>query len=68
MAFHQLPGSPDTIRVSVFDAAFASLMTVDLGDTVEIQCIAGREEVLPLPGSGHFVPPELSEVIAANPG
>ena len=68
MAFHQLRASPHTIRVSVFDAAFAPVMTVNSGDTVEIQCISGRKEVLPPPGSGHFVPPELSEVIAANPG
>jgi len=68
MAFHQLRASPKTVRVSVFDAAFPPVMTINSGDTVEIQCISGREEVLPLPGSGHVVPPELSEVIATNPG
>jgi acetamidase/formamidase len=68
MTTHTLRAAPDTVRIGVFDAEFASIMTIESGDTVEVQCVSGREEVMPPPGSPMFVPPELAAILAANPG
>lgn len=68
MAFHTLRASPDTVRVGVFDATFPPVFHIESGDTVEVQCVSGREAVLPPPGSGLTIPPELSAILAANPG
>ncbi len=68
MAIHTLSASPETARAGVFDASFPPVLTIAPGDTVEVQCVSGRPEVLPPPGSGLAVPPELAAIIAANPG
>jgi acetamidase/formamidase len=68
MAFHTLRASPETARAGVFDAAFPPVLTIASGDTVEVQCVSGRAEVLPTKDSGLTIPPELSAIIAANPG
>ncbi|MFC7688975.1 acetamidase/formamidase family protein [Paeniroseomonas aquatica] len=68
MAQHSLRATPETVRIGAFDARFPAVMTVASGDTVQVQCVSGREEVLPPPGSGLAVPPELTAIIAANPG
>ena len=43
MAQHQLRASPQTVRIGVFDATFPSVMTIESGDTVVVQCVSGRE-------------------------
>jgi len=68
MAQHQLRASPQTVRIGVFDATFPSVMTIESGDTVVVQCVSGRDDVLPPASAGLTVPPELSAIIAANPG
>jgi acetamidase/formamidase len=68
MTTHTLRAAPDTVRIGVFDAEFPAIMTIESGDTVEVQCVSGREEVMPPPGSPMIVPPELSAILAANPG
>jgi acetamidase/formamidase len=68
MAQHSLRAAPDTVRVGVFDARILPVLTVASGDTVTVQCVSGREEVLPPPGSGLAVPEALAAIIAANPG
>ena len=68
MAFHTLRASPDTVRIGVFDARFPPVMQIESGDTVEVQCVSGREEVMPQSGSDLRVPPELASILAANPG
>ncbi|MDB5372719.1 MAG: Acetamidase/Formamidase [Belnapia sp.] len=68
MALHRLAATPDTIRISAFDARFPPVLTIEPGDTVEVECVSGRDEVLPPPGSGMTVPPALAAIIAANPG
>ena len=68
MAFHTLRASPETARAGVFDAAFPPVLTIASGDRVEVQCVSGRAELLPPRGNGMGVPPELSAIIAANPG
>ena len=68
MTTHTLRAAPDTVRIGVFDAEFPSIMTIESGDTVEVQCVSGREEVMPPPGSSMTVPPELTAILAANPG
>ncbi|TCZ64078.1 acetamidase/formamidase family protein [Roseicella aquatilis] len=68
MAFHTLRAAPETTRAGVFSAAFPPVLRIAPGDTVEVQCVSGRAEVLPPAGSGMMAPPELAAVIAANPG
>jgi acetamidase/formamidase len=68
MTIHTLRAAPDTVRIGVFDAAFPPIMTIESGDTVEVQCVSGRDEVMPPPGSPMVVPPELAAILAANPG
>ena len=67
MAQHQLRASPQTVRIGVFDATFPPVMTINSGDTVVVQCVSGRDEVMPPESAGFTVPPELSAIIAANP-
>ncbi|GGC72496.1 amidase [Siccirubricoccus deserti] len=68
MATHSLRATPETVRISAFDASFPPVLTIASGDTVEVECVSGREAVLPPPGSGMTVPPALAAIIAANPG
>jgi acetamidase/formamidase len=68
MTTHTLRAAPDTVRIGVFDAEFPPIMTIESGDTVEVQCVSGRDEVLPPPGSPLIVPPELKAILDANPG
>jgi acetamidase/formamidase len=64
---HSLRASPANVRTGVFDASFDPVLTVRSGDTVEIQCLSGRREVMPASGWPHVVPPELTDVMAAYP-
>jgi acetamidase/formamidase len=43
-------------------------MTIESGDRVEVQCVSGRESVMPPADAPFTIPPELSAIIAANPG
>ena len=67
MAQLQLRASPQTVRIGVFDASYPPIMTIESGDTVEVQCVSGRQEVMPPPSAGLKSPPELDAIIAANP-
>jgi len=66
MAQHQLRASPQTVRIGVFDASYPPIMTIESGDTVEVQCVSGRPDVLPPSSAGLKPPPELEAIIAAN--
>jgi acetamidase/formamidase len=68
MTFHKLLAAPETVRVGVFDAEYPPVFHIESGDTVEVQCVSGREAVLPPPDLGLTIPPALSAIIAANPG
>ena len=68
MAFHTLRAAPDTVRLGVFDAEFQPVFHIESGDTVEVQCVSGRDEVMPEPGSPLQSPPELLAILKANPG
>jgi acetamidase/formamidase len=67
MAQHQLRASPETVRIGVFDASYPPVMTIESGDTVVVQCVSGRQEVIPPASAGLTVPPELDAIIKANP-
>jgi acetamidase/formamidase len=67
MAFHTLSAGPETVRLGVFNATYPPVMTIESGDTVQVQCVSGRKDVLPPPSSGLAVPPELAAVLEANP-
>ena len=68
MAPHQLRASPQTVRIGVFDATFPPVLTIESGDRVLVQCVSGREDVMPPGNSGLTVPPELDAILKANPG
>jgi acetamidase/formamidase len=68
MAHHTLSATPETIRAGVFDASYPPVLTIASGDTVAVQCVSGREEYLPKPGSGMTVPPALRAVLDGHPG
>ena len=51
MATLSLRASPETVRIGVFDAIFPPIMTIASGDTVEVQCVSGRDSVMPPAGS-----------------
>ena len=68
MTNHTLRASPETVRIGVFNATFSPVMTVESGDTVEVQCVSGRESVMPPANAPFTIPAELSAIIKANPG
>ncbi len=68
MTRHILRAAPETVRAGVFCASFPPVLRIASGDTVEMQTVTGRPTVMPPPGSGMTIPPELPGIFAANPG
>jgi len=68
MTTHNLRAGPETVRIGVFNALFPPVMTIESGDRVEVECVSGRESVMPPAGSPFTIPPELSAILVANPG
>jgi acetamidase/formamidase len=66
MTLHHLHPTPATVRRGMFDASFPAVLTIDSGDTVVLECVSGRRDVLPPPGMGMTVPPALMTIIEAN--
>jgi acetamidase/formamidase len=66
MTHHTLRPSPKTVRRGMFDASFPAVLTVESGDAVTLECVSGRTEVLPPPGSGMIVPPALQAILDAE--
>ena len=64
MAHHILPATPQTVRIGQFNATFPPVLTVASGDTVDVQCVSGRAEVLPPRDSGLIVPEALRQNLA----
>lgn len=67
MTQHSLAATPQTVQIGQFDASFPPVLTVRSGDTVAVECVSGRLNVLPPADSGLIVPEALSAIIAANP-
>ena len=65
MSNHTLLAGPDTVRLGVFNAAFPPVMTVASGDTVTVQCVSGRKDVMPPSSAGFTIPPALTLTTAA---
>jgi acetamidase/formamidase len=68
MTRHILRASPETVRCGLFGAAYPPVLTIASGDTVEMHTVTGRPQVMPPPGSGFAIPPELQAIMDANPG
>lgn len=68
MATHTLPARPETVRLGIFDARIPPVLTIAPGDTVQVQCVSGRPEVLPPPGSGMEVPEALAAILKSVAG
>jgi len=66
MTLHHLAATPDTIRLGLFDAAIPPVLTIESGDSVEMQCLSGGPEVMPLVGKGLLIPPLLAAIHAAG--
>lgn len=67
MTRHILRAAPETVRAGVFCASFPPVLRIASGDTVEMQTVTGRPAVMPPPGCGMTIPPELPGIFAANP-
>ncbi|HWK43606.1 MAG TPA: acetamidase/formamidase family protein [Stellaceae bacterium] len=65
MAKYHLAPTPRTVRIGMFSAAFPPVLTVNSGDTVVLECVSGRADVLPPPELGLTVPPALRAIIDA---
>ncbi len=68
MTFHQLRATPETVRLSTFDANFSPVLTIESGDRVAIQCLSGRQELLPFIDKRLEIPQALRDVMEASPG
>jgi acetamidase/formamidase len=66
MAHHVLEPTPKTVRRGMFDANIPPVLTIASGDTVTLECVSGRRDVLPPPGSGMTIPPKLQAIIDAE--
>jgi acetamidase/formamidase len=66
MATHHIQPTPATVRRGMFDASFPPILTVQSGDTVVLECVSGRKEVLPPPESGLTIPLALRAIIDAD--
>jgi acetamidase/formamidase len=64
---HHLASTPDTVRFGMFDAAFDPVLTIAPGDSVTFACVSGGVEVMPGPGRGLMIPPDLQAIHDANP-
>jgi acetamidase/formamidase len=66
MAHHTLKAAPDTVRIGQFNAIFPPVLTIASGDTVDVQCVSGRVEILPAADSGLVVPDALHAILGAD--
>ena len=67
MTHHTLKSTPATIHWGYFDASVSPALSIDSGDTVTIETLSGAQDVMPKPGSGFALPPELPEIHAVVP-
>jgi acetamidase/formamidase len=68
LATHELLATPDTVRLGVFSAKYEPVLTVASGDTVKVQCVSGRPEVIPAADSGLEIPPALQSILDSRHG
>jgi len=62
MAQHHIPATPETIRLGIFDAATPSVLTIESGDTVTMECLSGGPEVMPKDTAKFPIPPVLKKI------
>ena len=62
MHHHTLKSSPSTVHWGYFDATVPPVLEIESGDRVTIETVSGGPDVMPAPGSGHAIPPELVEI------
>src|SRR5258708_15044430 len=60
------PPPPAPGRGGLCCASSPPILTVQSGDTVVLECVSGRKEVLPPPESGLAIPPALRAIIDAD--
>jgi acetamidase/formamidase len=67
MTTFRLNASPENIRISSFSADYAPVLRIESGDSVEIECISGRSDVLPPSENGCHIPTSLAQALARFP-
>lgn len=67
MTMHHLKATPETTRFGILDAAFPAVLTINSGDTVEIECVSGGPEIMPTSDSGFAIPKALSAIHGTRP-
>lgn len=63
---HRIAATPQTVRWGMFDASFPPVLTIQSGETVELECVSGLPETMPKPGSGFEVPAALAAIHASG--
>jgi acetamidase/formamidase len=63
-AHHHLGSSSETVHWGFFDASLPPVLKIKSGDRVTVDCVTGSPDVVPKPGEGFHVPPELLEIHA----
>ncbi|HVZ46609.1 MAG TPA: acetamidase/formamidase family protein [Ramlibacter sp.] len=66
MTVHVLRATPATVRVGMFDASFEPVLSIASGDSVEIETVSGKSNLLPAEGSGMHVPQALRAIVEAD--
>ena len=67
MKHHTLKSTVQTVHWGYFDAEVPPVLTIDSGDRVTVETVSGAPDVMPPPGSGLAMPPELPEIHAKVP-
>ena len=67
MTDHILKSTVETVHWGYFAADVAPVMTIAPGDRVRVETLSGGPDVMPAPGTGHALPPELPEIHAKVP-
>jgi acetamidase/formamidase len=67
MKHHSLKSNVSTVHWGYFDAAVTPVLTIESGDRVTVETVSGAPDVMPPPGSGLEMPPELPEIHAKVP-
>ncbi len=67
MTHHTLTSTTSTVHWGYFDAVVPPVLAIEPGDRVTVETLSGSPDVMPGPGSGFQLPPELPEIHARVP-
>ena len=65
MTLHRIAATPETIRLGLFDADIPPVLTMESGDSVEMECLSGALPVMPR-DAAFRIPPALAAIHATG--